>query len=132
MESLNLSRLNLIQWGLLALFALAGIYLLIKAATIIQTYDVSKDRQRKVQKSVLTGFYGVGFWFCCILAILTVLWANLGLRSAAYISLIIGGCTLPLMFIVCVVGVFIQLNWTDRIKGTLDTISEQELRRRNG
>lgn len=131
MESMNLSRLSLIQWGLLALFALAAIYLLIKAATTIQTYDVSKDSQRKVQRSVHTGLNGVGFWFCCILAIFTVLWANLGLRTAAYVSLIIGGCTLPLMFIVCVVGAFIQLNWTDRIKGTLNTISEQEIRRRN-
>lgn len=132
MESLNLSRLNLLQWGFLALFALAAIYLLLKAATIVKTYDVSKDRQRKVQRSVLAGLYGVGFWLCCILAILTVLWANLGLGSAAYVSLLIGGCTLPLMFIVSVVGAFIQLNWTDRIKGTLNTLSEREIRRRNG
>jgi hypothetical protein len=132
MESINLSNLNLVHWGLLAFFALAAIYLLIKAAAIVHTYDFSKDRQRKVQISILVGFYGAGFWFCCILAILTVLWANLGLRSAVYVSLIIGGCTLPVMFIVCTVGAFIQLNWTDRIKGVSHAIGEQEIKRRNG
>lgn len=131
MEPLNLSRLSLIQWGLLVLLALVAIYLLIRAATVIQRYDVSKDKQRKVQKSFLAGFYGVGFWFFCILVIFIVLWAHLGLRSATYVSIIIGGCSLPLMFFVCVVGVFIQLNWMDRIKGTLNTISEQEIRRSN-
>jgi len=119
MESFNLlSHLNLIHWGLLALFGVAAIFMLFKAGSIVQAYNMPMDRRHKQQKSVQAGVYGAGDWLLCILAIFTVLWANVGLVAAVYMSLILGGCTLPVMFIISVVRVFIQFSWMDKIKET--------------
>lgn len=126
----DLSHLTAVEWAEFVLFVSAALFFLVRAALTIQGYSGAGKGDEKLHASVITGLYGSGFWLFTILSIFIVLWANLGLKAAVVYAVFLGGCSLPLMFGVVVIGSYIQLGWTDKLRGVQNAIWNHESQKR--
>lgn len=130
MDTLSFSQLTIIHWFFLILFVILAIILLIKAVREFRSSEPSYESKEKLRRSFRASLYGGGFWVSCLLALGVIFWANLGIRAALFTLVLIGGCTLPLFFLIGVVGTYIQLSWVQGLRRTIDFIGEQEIKKR--
>lgn len=131
MDALNFSQLTIIHWFFLVLFVILALFLLIKAVKEFQSYGPFYESKDKLRCSLRTSLYAGGFWASCLLVLGVIFGANLGIRAALFTLVLIGGCTLPLFFLVVVVGTYIQLSWVQGLRRTIDFIGEQEIKKRD-
>jgi hypothetical protein len=129
MDYLNIAPLNLLHWILIFLFlSLAGLTLL-RAVKEFEGKTPVIDNNEKLRRSIRTALWIGGCWVSSLLALFVYYWANIGFRAAISVSLLIGGCTLPLIILVCIVGSYVHLTWVQGLQKTLDYIGEKEKRR---
>jgi hypothetical protein len=84
------------------------------------------DNKEKLRRSIRTALWGGGFWLSSLLALFVYFWANIGFRIAISFSLLFGGCTLPFMILISVVGSYVHLTWVQGLQKALEYIGERE------